>query len=461
VKTLHVDTSFANTAITGPVYAQPLYLGGAGTSQPDTVVVATATNRVYALNATTGAEVWANMQYGAPITSKLDITGSNQPLNPMGVVGTPVIDPATRTLYFSAMTNVSNGARHRIHAVDLSNGMEKTGWPVIVETAATNADVGAFKAPDQNQRAALAVLGGRLFVPYSGHIGDAGPYHGWVVGVSTTAPTDVKTWATRATGGGIWGTSGIASDGTSIFFVTGNTMAAANGGSFMAPGNYGDGESVFKLSPSLTRISTMGASTDFFMPSDWGPLDNGDTDLGGTGIILFDVPGATPSGLILALGKDGYAYLLNRANLGGENATPLAKVKVSSRQIIQAAVVFTTSTGTYFVFRGSVQGCPTGMSGGLMAVKISGATLTPVWCGGPTGASNPIVSMSNAQGADAMLWVVATSGQVSAFVVDNSWASAFTGTVTATGTVKGHQSPIVANGRVYVQTDNRTYLLRP
>jgi hypothetical protein len=101
------------------------------------------------------------------------------------------------------------------------------------------------------------------------------------------------------------------------------------------------------------------------------------------------------------------------------------------------------------------------MSGGLMAVKISGATLTPVWCGGPTGASNPIVSMSNAQGADAMLWVVATSGQVSAFVVDNSWASAFTGTVTATGTVKGHQSPIVANGRVYVQTDNRTYLLRP
>ena len=86
------------------MYAQPLYLGGAGSSQPDMVVVATGQNRVYALNASTGAEVWPNVQFGTPMTttSGTDINSGNRPLNPSGVVGTPVIDPATRTLYFSA-----------------------------------------------------------------------------------------------------------------------------------------------------------------------------------------------------------------------------------------------------------------------------------------------------------------------------------------------------------------------
>ena len=154
VASIHVDTSFANTAIMGPVYAQPLYLGGAGTSQPDMVIVATAQNRVYALNASTGAEVWANMQYGAPVTTQLDINSGNRPLLPFGVIGTPTIDAATRTLYFNAATNVSSTIRHRIHAVDLTNGMEKSGWPVSVETAAKNAEGGAFVPTNQNQRAA-------------------------------------------------------------------------------------------------------------------------------------------------------------------------------------------------------------------------------------------------------------------------------------------------------------------
>ena len=112
----------------GAVYAQPLYLGGAGTSQPDMVVVATGQNRVYALNASTGAEVWPNVMFGTPITatSGTDINTGNRPLNPSGVVGTPVIDPATRTLYFSSYVNMSNMARHRIHALDLANGTEKT-----------------------------------------------------------------------------------------------------------------------------------------------------------------------------------------------------------------------------------------------------------------------------------------------------------------------------------------------
>jgi len=105
---IHVDTTFANTAIMGPVYAQPLYVGGAGTSQPDMVVVTTAQSRVYALNASTGAEVWPNVQVGPPVTTQLNISSSNRPLLPFGVVGTGTVDPATRTLYFNAAENVSS-----------------------------------------------------------------------------------------------------------------------------------------------------------------------------------------------------------------------------------------------------------------------------------------------------------------------------------------------------------------
>ena len=263
----------------------------------------------------------------------------------------------------------------------------------------TNAESGTFKPANQNQRAALAILGGRLFVPYSGHIGDAGDYHGWVIGVSTTTPTDIVSWATRAACGGIWATSGIAAEGSSIFFTTGNTKASASGG-FSAPSTYGDGEAVYKLGTNLARTTT---ASDFFVPSNWSSLDMSDTDISGSGVQLFDVPGATPSALVLVLGKDGMAYLLNRTNMGGMSASPVRTLRVANGTIIQAPAVYTTAMGTYFVFRGGVTGCPSGMTGGLMAVKVSAASppaMTPAWCGGPTNASNPMVSMTNAQGAE-------------------------------------------------------------
>jgi hypothetical protein len=458
VMNLHVDSSFANTSIMGPVYAQPLYLGGAGSSQNDMVIVATAQNRVYALNASDGKEAWPNMQYGAPITTQADINSRNRPLLPFGVVGTPAIDASTRTLYFSAATLVSNKTNHRIHAVDLTNGMEKSGWPVSVDTAAKNAEGDSFIPTNQNQRGAVIVVGGRVFVPYGGHIGDADNYHGWVVGVSTTTPTDVKAWSTRALDGGIWASSGIASDGTSIFFATGNTTSTAS--TFAAPSAYGDGESIYKLGNSLARTTT---ATDVFYPANWATLDNGDTDISGSGVILFDAPGATPSALALVLGKDGNAYLLNRANLGGMNATPLALKKVANGAIIQAGAAYTTASGTYFVFKGATTGCPTPTMGGVMAVKVAGnpPTMTPAWCAGPNTGGSPAVSMTDAQGGNAIVWFVSGS---SLYAVDgDTGTSVLSGaSLSLTGaTVKGHQTPMIANGRVFVGSDNRIFALTP
>ena len=63
-----------------------------------------------------------------------------------------------------------------------------------------------------------------------------------------------------------------------------------------------------------------GNPSDYWAPTNWLQLDDGDQDLGGSGPLLVDVPGATPSHLVVAMGKDGNAYLLNRDNLGGITA---------------------------------------------------------------------------------------------------------------------------------------------
>src|SRR5205814_7180908 len=91
-------------------------------------------------------------------------------------------------------------------------------------------------------------------------------------------------------------------------------------------------------------------------------LDAGDTDLGGSGPIIVDVSGATPSALVVAIGKDRNAYLLNRNNLGGVSA-PLAQANVSTGTVIGAAAAYRTSLGTYVVLRP--------VSGTLTAFRIT------------------------------------------------------------------------------------------
>ena len=123
------------------------------------------------------------------------------------------------------MTNTANGARHMVHALDIDGqGAERAGWPIDVTATATSGGT-TFDSPVQNQRAALTLLGGKIFVPFGGHIGDCLGYHGWIVGVTTAATPQVSAWATTAFAGGRG--SRLASDGTSLFAATGNTKALA------------------------------------------------------------------------------------------------------------------------------------------------------------------------------------------------------------------------------------------
>ncbi len=176
------DLSF-NGTISGNVHAQPLYIEG-GPNGP-MVVVVTASNNVYALNATTGTEIWHRTDLGPAVTSGLPCGN----INPVGIIGTPVVDLASRSLFFDALIDGAT-KKHFIYSLNVDTGATNAGWPVDVNTA-----VPGFDSLVQEERGALAVVNGIVYVPYSGYFGDCGTYHGWVVGVHIDNPSIVGAWA--------------------------------------------------------------------------------------------------------------------------------------------------------------------------------------------------------------------------------------------------------------------------
>ena len=424
------DTGF-NGVVVGNVHAQPLYIEG-GANGP-MVVVVTASNNVYALHADTGTPIWSRTDIGPAVTSGLPCGNEN----PVGIIGTPVVDLASRSLFFDALIS-GNPIKHFIYSLNVDTGTTRTGWPVDVN----NAGIG-FTSLAQEDRGALALVNGIVYVPYSGYFGDCGNYHGWVVGVHTDNPSIVGGWATAAQGGGIWGHSGVASDGTNMFVITGNT--------FTSPGDpWSGGEAIVRLQDGPTFT---GNPTDFWAPANWQSLDNSDTDLGGCSAILIDVPGATPSQLVLALGKDGNAYLVNRNNLGGV-AGPVTSLGVDGTLLGQSSTTYTTAQGTYFVFR----------AGGsqIKAYKITATSppaIVSAWNASQSGRGSPWVTTTDGTN-NAIVWVVGAEGDNKLHGYDGDTGDVlFAGGGTnelMTGTRKWN-SGMVARGSIYIANDNKVY----
>ena len=214
------DMNF-NGTIAGNVYAQPLYIeGGANGAM---VIAVTESNNVYALDANDGSIIWQR-NLGPAVTSGLPCGN----INPLGISGTPAVDLASRSLFVDAMID---GAikKHLVYSLNVDTGVTNPGWPVDLNATASYNGV-AFTSFVQNERGALAIVNGIVYVSFSGHAGDCGTYHGWVVGIQINDPAVVTAWATDAIGGGIWGHGGVASDGTNMFVITGNTLTLTKSG---------------------------------------------------------------------------------------------------------------------------------------------------------------------------------------------------------------------------------------
>jgi len=454
--TLQMDTSF-NASFVGNVYAQPLYVEN-GPNGKGAFYVVTEGDDVSALDEQTGTTVWTK-SLGTPAGA----TGAGcGDIFPLGITGTPYIDLPSRTLFVDAVTGNRNTIlQHLIHALSIDDGSERSGWPFDPSTVQFN---GLGFAPVlQNQRGALIVVGSTLYVPYGGHAGDCGDYHGWVIGVPLANPAGAQGWATAAQGGGIWAPGGLASDGSAVFAATGNTFLAQN---------WGGGEAILRFQ---TGPQFSGQTVDFFAPSNWQRLDFGDLDMGGSGPLLVDLPGATPSALVVALSKLGVAYLLDRSNLGGfgrgngRGGEGLFSQQVADGEIINAATAYTTANGTFVTFHGYGGalglGCPTGQVGDLVALKLAPAappSFTVAWCTGSGGEGSPIVTTTDGH-SEMVVWAAGAEGTERLYGWD-----AETGQLLFAGGgpgdllnhVRRFSTPIAVKGRILVGADNRLFAFR-
>ena len=453
------DTSFSGalTSEAGPggnVYASPLYVEN-GVNGKGTFYVATEEGTIFALDETTGAVVWSKNV--APSPSNTGAGCGN--ISPIGISGTPAIDLATRLIVFSSPTATasSNIATHMIYALSIDTGAE--AWHLDASTMSDPTGL-KFVPPAQNQRGAVLIVNGVAYVAYGGHWGDCPTYHGWVIGVPLSGTTGAKAWATQVTGGGIWGSGGPSSDGQSIYVTTGN------GKNDIA--TWTQSEGLFRLDPGPTFAGT---TADYFAEYNWADLDVHDVDLSGSGPLVIDAPSMTPSKLVMAEGKDGFLYLMDRSNLGGiaTQAQPanVGALQVQSGEISSAPAWATIGTTTYVVVRpngtNAGVGCTKG-SGDLVVVKLDPTAkekMSVVWCANSNGIGSPSITTSDGT-KDPIVWVFAAdqgaNGKLYAWDLTTG-APVYTGgaaTDTAAG-VRRFTTPIAVHGRVFVAGDNKLF----
>jgi PQQ enzyme-like repeat protein len=436
------DPGFA-ARFSGKVYAQPLYWQPPGSS-PAMLLVATEENAIYALDATTGKELW-HRALGNPVPRSALSCGN---IDPLGITGTPVIDEKRGALYADAAVRDGAGVHHKLFALSLKDGAVLPGWPIDVADALKTEEV-AFNARDQSERGALMLLDDTLYVPFGGHFGDCGDYHGMVVGVTLAEPHRARSWSTRGRGGGIWAPAGISSDGRDLFVATGNTLNARE---------WSDGEAVFRLRADLRHSER---TEDFFALRNWREADDSDEDLGGTNVLPIDVPQANGTQrLLLALGKDRHAYLLDRGNLGGFGGSLVAET-VATRAIRTAPAAFPAADGVFVAFQGEGAACPNRRpDNDLTALKVTPGSpprLATAWCGALRGAGAPIVTTTDGR-QNPIVWVVGAEGdnRLHAFTGDTGEPLAGERGEAMTG-LHRFQTLIATKDRLYVAADGRVY----
>jgi hypothetical protein len=454
--TMHILPGFLGT-VSVNVWAQPLYVEN-GPNGQEAFIIVTQTNHVTALDSA-GKVVW-DKTFGTPVPQGLLPAHCNS-FNPIGIIGTPFIDGAGRVIYFDAMSTPDGATvQHLIYGISLDDGSVKTGWPVDVQSKfLPDGGTPGFQAKYQNQRGALQLVNGTVYVPYGGLPGDCQPYNGWVVGVPVASPQTPMGWQTALRGGGIWATGSLPTDGTSVFPVTGNTVITS--------ATWGGGEAVIRLAegPAFS-----GKTADYYAPSNWHTvLDPKDQDLGGANDVVFDLPGAAKPHLVLALGKDKNLYLLDRDNLGGIGSE-LLKVLVAfggvnnDSNLIGSPAVYRTKQGTYAVFRvngGYGLGCPKGQgAGNLVSMKITPNPLaaTVAWCSNDIDLGSPMVTTTDGT-SDAIVWdanqtLWAYDGDTGVKIVSgkNTKMSAL---------MQAFNTPIAAKGRIVVAINGQVYVFTP
>jgi hypothetical protein len=450
-------------ALNGSVEAQPVYMhknsifGGAPNGW---VFVATNNDYVYAFLARSGSStpVWSR-QYGTPVNHSWDgncgDTGPN-----IGIQSTPVVDTAAGILYFVAYTIDTGAPNYYLHAVSTTTGNDVL-TPTLINPPGFNPTI-------HRQRAALVQANGNIYVSFASFCDFYGnATFGQVMSFSTSNLALQNRYITTNYGGScanynniylgtIWGSGfGPAVDASgNLYFTTGNGCIAygnVNNGAFS--------QAVLKLTPSLQLLNNTSA---MFAPCNAVSESQQDLDLGSGGVSLMpDQTGSYPH-LMVAGGKTGVTFVLNRDNLGGWSCPDQIPNEIgSSSGLYGGHAVFTASNGATYVAVGGqgslgMRSYLVNANGTLSLAGAAGGTLSGV------GGTSPIVTSNGTQAGTYTLWYLSRppgdSGTMNLVAYDaenlgggavlnqpiGSWGS---------GTGIPFHSPTVVDGMVFVATN--------
>src|ERR1700688_1061084 len=437
------------------VMAQPLYMPNVnipGQGTHNVVYVVTQADSVYAIDADTGTQLWyASMLNGGTTASGTYLPcGTGPGYNQEGIVSAPVIDPTTNTMYLVAKTLLNTTVRHHLHAIDITTGYEQPGSPVLITATSTSnkGHVTVFNSLHQKNRPGLLLVNGVLYLGFGSNSCNDGN-SGWVLsyaaasvsplGVSNTAP-DYGLASIWQAGVGLTAAADDAGN-INIFVETAETGApydVPNGGQTFS-------NSVLKLSSDLTLA-------DYFTPWSVAYLNSHDLDLSSTGVVILpDQDGPYPHEII-ASGKQGVVYVLNRDNLGTFSPNDS---QVLQEVVLEPGVNDDVLNGSPPYWNHTLYFAP--HASPLMAFPLSGGLLgTPLKTVGSYAGGNHSPSISANGTSNGVLWVI--TGQLLAFDAV-SLKLLYTTNQAPNGRDTlppvGHfVTQTVANGKVFVGTRN-------
>jgi hypothetical protein len=450
------------------IMAQPLYVPNVtinGTSH-NVLYVATMSDTLYAFDADVGgAPLWtlnlATLVGATPVPiAQFAYSGNKNIIGNLGILSTPVIDLSTATLYAVACTLENSKLVYRLHAVDITTGVPRTGSGVEISGAYGTM---TFDARNQWQRISPVLSGSNVVFGFGALEleGTGNLYSGWVMAYDKNTLAQSGAFATVTTGNGgagAWqsGRPPVVDSSGYVYVMTGNGY---NGIGY--DGIHDFSESVLKLDP------THGLSlVDWFTPSNWLALDDGDLDLTSSGPML--VPGTS---LLVGGGKTGVLYVLNTTALGkntSNDSGAVQKIQISAGELRGGPVYWQRSSSNggpllydwaandalkAFAFNGATF---------ATAPSATGTVTSQIWPGGIL-----TLSANGETSGTGVLWAtVATSGdaennppvpgELYAFDAGNVAAQLWNSNMDASrdsfGNFAKFVPPLVANGRVYVAT---------
>jgi hypothetical protein len=455
----------------GQIYAQPLYVSNltiAGGTH-NVVFVASMLNTVYALDADTGEVLWSQ-NYGSPIIPQ-DVESDQNIVwaTRLGILGTPVIDPATNIMYFVSGSQPANGALQfgfNLNAIDITTGLPVHGSPVNITATYSTPDLTTplvFNAKMQNPRPGLALANGNVYIAFASHE-DQPPYNGFVLAYSTStlAQTAVYSDTTIGTLGGIWsaGQAPAVDAAGNLYISTGN-------GSFGTTPNYlvQTGNSFIKLSPTLELL-------DYFTPYNSAAMNAGDLDLGSAGLML--IPNTTYA---LGGGKQGVLYLADTNGLGKFNAGA-DQVRQEFQAVYGVGTSHIHGTPVYFdsdlngpttyvwgendVLRGFIFNPTTGL---LNTTPFATSTMTAPVTNNDGAMPGGFLAITANQNTNGILWAStpyngnavhqSVQGVLYAFNADTLqvlWSDKTNDARDEIGMFAKYVPPLVANGKLYMAT---------